>query len=549
MQDGPAASPFFSPPARRVRAALGVLAAAALAAGAQAPLSAQGLGPAVADFWAAGSPAEIDRAVERILALDPDVGALWPLVRAGGVYDADVPRGRRVLTRRNPEGVEYRTVAWIPPGYDPARRYPVRVYLHGGVSRPRRGEGAWWRNQERYARDDAIVLFPESWRETMWWHASQIENLAGVVNDLKGTYNVDENRVHLLGVSDGGTGAFYHAFKAPTPWAGFLSFNGHPVVLASPSTGADGQMYVTNLRNKPFFVVNGGQDRLYPAASVVPFLQLFVDAGVLVDFRPRPEAGHDMRWWDEESPRIDAFVVARTRRPLPDRLVWETESAERFNRAHWLVITGLGSVDGEADFDDFNEVTPRAPGAPIGFNRLGELESGGVVLIDVVAGSIAEAAGVRAGDVLVAVNGRTVATVDDLREAAQAPRDAPGLDVAVEREGERLDFVLLPPDDVPAPPARTAFPRPAPAGRVQLLRAGNEIRAATRGVRRFTLLLSPEQFDFRRPVRVVTNDVLSFEGVVEPDPAALLRWAARDRDRTMLFGAELDVEVRAPSVP
>ena len=94
----------------------------------------------------------------------------------------------------------------------------------------------------------------------MWWHASQIENLASVVNDLKGTYNVDENRVHLLGVSDGGTGAFYHAFKAPTPWAGFLSFNGHPVVLASPSTGADGQMYVTNLRNKPFFVVNGGAE-------------------------------------------------------------------------------------------------------------------------------------------------------------------------------------------------------------------------------------------------------------------------------------------------
>ena len=33
--------------------------------------------------------------------------------------------------------------------------------------------------------------------------------------------------------------------------------------------------------------------------------------------------------------------------------------------------------------------------------------------------------------------------------------------------------------------------------------------------------------------------------MVEPSPATLLRWAARDRDRTMLFGAELDIEVRA----
>ena len=532
---------------RRLRTSPGVaLVAMALAIGAQTPLFAQDLEPAVADFWAAGSAGEIDRAVERILALDPDIGSLWPLVRAGGAYDADVPRGRRVVTRRNPEGVEYRTVAWIPSGYDPAQRYPVRVYLHGGVSRPRRDEAAWWRNQERYARDDAIVLFPESWAETMWWQASQIENLAGVVNDLKRTYNVDENLVHLLGVSDGGTGAFYHAFKAPTPWAGFLSFNGHPAVLASPSTAADGQMHVANLRNKPFFVVNGGQDRLYPISSVVPFLQLFVDAGVYVDFRPRPEAGHNMQWWDEESPRVDAFIVAQTRRPLPDRLVWETESADRFNRAHWVVITELGSVEGESSFDDFNEIAARAPSVPIGFNQLGLLEGGGIVLIDVVAGSIAESAGVLAGDVLVGVNGRVVATVDDLREAVQAPRDGPGMDVEVEREGERLAFVLTPPDDAPAGPARIAFPRPDPAGRVQLLRNGNEIRAATRGVRRYTLLLSPEQFDFQQPIRVLTNDVLSFEGVVEPDSAALIRWAARDRDRTMLFGAELDVEVRAP---
>ena len=381
---------------RRPRAPLAVaLAALVFAGGTQAPLFAQDLEPVVADFWAAGSVEEIDRAVERILAVDPDIESLWPLVRAGGAYDAGVPRGRRVLTRRNPEGVEYRTVAWIPPDYDFARRYPVRVYLHGGVSRPRRAEAEWWRNQERYARDDAIILFPESWGETMWWQASQIENLAGVVNDLKRSYNVDENQVHLLGVSDGATGAFYHAFKAPTPWAGFLSFNGHPVVLASPSTRADGQMYVTNLRNKPFFAINGGQDRLYPIASVVPFLRLFVDAGVYVEFRPRPEAGHNMQWWDEESPQIDAFVVSQTRRPLPDRLVWETESAERFNRAHWLVITELGRVGGETTFDDFNQIAASAPSVPIGFNQLGLLDTGGIVLIDIVAGSIAETAGVR----------------------------------------------------------------------------------------------------------------------------------------------------------
>ena len=68
----------------------------------------------------------------------------------------------------------------------------------------------------------------------------------------------------------------------------------------------------------------------------------------------------------------------------------------------------------------------------------------------------------------------------------------------------------------------------------------------TRGVRRYTLLLSPEQFDFAQSFRVTTNGRVSFEGMVEPSPETLLRWAARDRDRTMLFGAQLDIEVEAP---
>ncbi len=525
-----------------------VLLAVAVAWLMAAPASAQVLGPMVAAFWAAESGDEIDEAVETILALDPEIGPLYTHVRAGASYDSNALQGRQLLTRENTDGLEFRYEAYVPENYDPTRRYPVRVYLHGGVSRPRRDEPPFWRNAEPYLRDDTIVVLPESWGEAMWWQANQIENLRGMLNDLKARYNIDENAVYLMGVSDGATGAFYHAFKAPTPWAAFLSFNGHPVVLASPSTEADGQMYVTNLRNKPFFAVNGGQDRLYPISSVLPFFQLFVDAGISLDFRPKPEAGHNMQWWPEEAETVDQFILTRKRVPMPDRLVWETESTERFNRAHWLVITELGSVDGENDFadDEFNQIQPAPSGVPIGFNTLGVLDTGGIQLIDIIQGSMAEVAGVQPGDVLVEMNDRPVANVEDLRDAAQAPRDEPGMSLTVVRDGERLSFTLVPPDTVQAPPPREAFPLPELSGRVQLLRDDNHIGVVTRGVRRYTLLLSPEQFDFAQSFRVTTNGRVSFEGMVEPSPETLLRWAARDRDRTMLFGAQLDIEVEAP---
>jgi hypothetical protein len=45
-------------------------------------------------------------------------------------------------------------------------------------------------------------------------------------------------------------------------------------------------------------------------------------------------------------------------------------------------------------------------------------------------------------------------------------------------------------------------------------------------------------------VRVVVNGNEWVEGPVEPDLRTLMRWAARDNDRTMLFGSELTIRLR-----
>src|SRR5439155_23408121 len=94
----------------------------------------------------------------------------------------------------------------------------------------------------------------------------------------------------------------------------------------------------------------------------------------------------------------------------------------------------------------------------------------------------------------------------------------------------------------------TSFPDPAylfaerkPSGRVDLGRRGNTIEASTQGVKDFTLLLSPDAFDFNSPVKVLTNGRVAFEGRVQKSVATLLKWAGRDNDRTMLFAAELKI--------
>jgi hypothetical protein len=91
-------------------------------------------------------------------------------------------------------------------------------------------------------------------------------------------------------------------------------------------------------------------------------------------------------------------------------------------------------------------------------------------------------------------------------------------------------------------PRAPIFRRTARAGRVDLVRRGNTIGASTRGVREFTILLSPDQFDFAQPVKVIVNGRVRHDARLDKDLATLLKWAARDNDRTMLFAAELKIK-------
>ncbi len=312
-------------------------------------------------YWQAEDAEQAAAASRTIVDLGASFDEVLERLRAGRPYSAEVRTGRVDLVNRV-DRVRHHYRVLVPESYDPAKRYPVRVYLHGGVSQPawRKG-GGWWSNYGRFEDPERISVFPSSWDTSRWWQRRQAENLPAILDHLKRTYNLDENDVHMLGISDGGTGAYFFAFRDPTPWASFLPFIGHPGVLANRRMGADGDMYPRNAFGKPFFVVNGGRDRLYPVARVLPQLDLLQRAGAEIVFRPQMDAGHDTSWWPAEADNIRAFVDAHRRDPLPERLAWETEHTDRYHRVHWLKIDELGAADGESELDDLNTLVSPPP--------------------------------------------------------------------------------------------------------------------------------------------------------------------------------------------
>ena len=426
------------------RLGLSVIAATLFALLASYAQTSSRLDAAFEKFWAAKSPNEAERMVDDIIKTGVTFDEGLRRLKAGRTYTSQ-KTGIVMLSHRAKDGVEYFYALNVPANYSPARRYQVRFQLHGGVggrqTNQPRGNG-----ESPLPGAEQIYVVPYSWDAAPWWSDDQVFNLRGIVDAIKRMYNVDENRVVVAGVSDGGTGAYYIGMRDTTPYASFLPLNGFIMVLANRDID-DGQIFPNNLRNKPMFVINGGRDRLYPTAEVEPFVK-HLAAAVNVDYYPQPEAGHNTMWWPEMKDVFEKFVADHPRDPHPDNLTWEAVTLDH-NRAHWLVIDQFGTQSGDAN------------------------------------------------------------PMPDLNLMEDQP----------------------------------LFERFRQPGRVDLTRRGNAIEATTRGVAAFTLLLSPEKFDFDQPIKVTANGRSVFAGRVQRDLETLLKWAARDNDRSMLYGAELKIKL------
>lgn len=329
---------------------------AAITGGARA----QSVDAAFQKFWEADSPQEAARRADAIVKSGATFDEALRRLRAGRMYRAQ-KAGVIFGSNRTEDGIEHNYAVNVPENYDPARRYQVRFQLHGGI-------GARSDNKPRgngqigaLAGAEQIYALPYAWDSAPWWGDDQILNLDAIIDNLKRMYNIDENHVVLSGVSDGATGAYYVAMRDTTPFASFLPLNGFLMVLANEEID-DGRIFPNNLRDKPMFVINGGQDRLYPTSIVEPFTRHLMSGGVDIDYHPQLEGEHNTRWWPEVKDSFEKFVVDHPRMPDPDRLTWETSDLKH-NRAHWLVIDEFGSVPGEAkEMPDANAVNPAEAG-------------------------------------------------------------------------------------------------------------------------------------------------------------------------------------------
>lgn len=348
------------------------------------------LDKAFADFWKADDARGAERAAERIVKAGVDFDTAYARLQAGRIYGKE-KTGEFSMRFTAGAGVLFNNVIGIPAAYSPERPWQLRVQLHGGVNRQtqtvsggvaleddessERGGRAPSLSRRRPANripgESQIYVFPSGSAGAAWWHAHQVDNILRLVDHVKRRYNVDESRIYLTGISDGGTGTYYMAMKDPTIWSAFLPLNGSIKVLGNPAIRADGDLYAGNLVNRPFYIVSGGRDPLYPAEHIATHVEAFNRMGVSLVFRPQANAGHDTSWWQYERSLFEQFVKQKPRAAHPARVSWETERTDRFNRADWLIIDRLGPGGGDGSFADLDIFEHRKMSGRVDIERKG----------------------------------------------------------------------------------------------------------------------------------------------------------------------------------
>jgi predicted peptidase len=217
----------------------------------------------------------------------------------------------RVVTVK---GVEYRYEVYVPRDYDPQRKWPIVLSLHGGGEygsdgiRPTVGAlaKAIRLHPERFP---AIAVFAQAHADgTPSWQQASGEAALAEVSKAIAEFHGDPSRIYLTGYSAGGNGAWFLAYHHSQRFAalvvvcGFVSdFTGkqshlfYPGIASAsaPDRYAD---IAQQLRSLPIWIFHGDADQNVSVEESRRMASALHAAGANVHYTEL--AGVDHNAWD-----------------------------------------------------------------------------------------------------------------------------------------------------------------------------------------------------------------------------------------------------------
>jgi predicted peptidase len=219
---------------------------------------------------------------------------------------------------KGPEGkLPYRI--YVPGDSDPAREYPLVLYLHH-VARRGRDNRAQMRDnyaqfllsEENLAKYPCIFLAPQCPKNQAWvpghdeGFADNAAAVMGLLEQVCAEYPVDRSRIYITGMSMGGFGT----------WGMLAAYPGY-FAAAAPICGGWLQKsdveYAPLLTDVPIWAFHGALDTAVPVERTRDMVEALEAIGGNIKYTEYPEEGHLIGEKVYSEPALFPWLFAQTK--------------------------------------------------------------------------------------------------------------------------------------------------------------------------------------------------------------------------------------------
>jgi acetyl esterase/lipase len=241
---------------------------------------------------------------------------------------------------------------YLPPKYDPAKKWPMIVFLHGYVPTISVLDPwvPWKTVMDVAGRNGCMLLVPYGRRNTDFQGVGEVDVLETIRLACR-DYPVDEARIYMFGVSMGGMGAWNMALRHPGMFAATTPVCGHTDMLKWRHWETEDVApfkkwliewdnpvdLVMNARGQRFFVQHGSVDHLVPVGQSRTMVAAAKAIGINIEYREYPREDHYVYLGTEPYERAWGWLTKYTLDRAPREIDYKTYSPE-FDRAFWVRV-------------------------------------------------------------------------------------------------------------------------------------------------------------------------------------------------------------------
>jgi predicted peptidase len=224
--------------------------------------------------------------------------AQWSFRDVAQVDNADTFEAR-IFKNRHGKTMPYRL--FIPRNYDPRKKYPLLLWLHGGggrgtdnvkqISGGNTSGSHIWTTPANQATYPSFVLAPQCPEDAMWTSIDRAESTdqlklaLELLAAIQKEFSIDVHRIYVAGQSMGGLGAWSLISEHPGMFA-----------AAIPVCGGGDETLAPKLVKTAIWAFHGAQDQAISADRSRRMIAAIRKAGGSPRYTEYPDLGHNS--WD-----------------------------------------------------------------------------------------------------------------------------------------------------------------------------------------------------------------------------------------------------------